>query len=199
VGLLLRRTLNEVEAELRGIYMQHTSLLHFLELAKVPQPPALRFVAEFVTMDNLYQALERDPVQLEEVRGLLATIEAEGLSLDAEKLGFLATARARDALLKAQSTTRMARAAGKARLESSEAAEAAGQALEHAIAVVEAVRLLPVELNLWQAQNLWYQIWQESKAQKLTGDESYGPSLRCLGGLMDLAVDDLVVEAAVTA
>jgi len=194
VALLLQRTLKQVEAELRKIHAQHTTLLHFLEQAKVPQPAALRFVAEFVTTDNLFQALERDPVQKEEVRALLATVEAESLSLDAEKLGFLATARARTALLRVQSTARLARAAAKARVHASEASQATTLTLVHAIAVIEALRLLPVELNLWQAQNLWYQIWLELKEEPKNArdDGQYVSHFRHLGGLLDMAVDDLM-------
>jgi alpha-amylase/alpha-mannosidase (GH57 family) len=198
LDLLLSRTLAEVEAGLRGIYAQHTSLLRFLEQAKAPQPPALRFVAEFVTTDNLYQAMERDPIQRDEVRALLDTIAAEKLTLDTEKLRFQATARARTALLQVQSTARMARAAARTLFPTPEPLEASVIALERAITVMEALRMLPVELNLWQAQNFWYQVWQENASANgaNNGDDGYKSRLRYLGGLMDLAVDELFVEDA---
>jgi alpha-amylase/alpha-mannosidase (GH57 family) len=197
LNLLLARTLHDVDAGLRGIYAQHTSLLHFLQQAGMPQPPALRFVSEFVTTENLYQAIERDPIQPEEVRGLLHTITAEKLSVDGEKLKFLATQRAKQAMLQVQSTARMARAAAKARLSAREPAEAADIALERAIAVIQTLRLLPGELNLWQAQNLWHQVWVEMKQQTLkqaAANENWAARLRHLGTLMDLAVDQLSVE-----
>ena len=76
--------------------------------------------------------------------------------------------------------------------------------LERAVAVVESLRVLPVELNLWQAQNVWNQLWQEIKGKE-TKDEvrsdAWMERFRYLGTLMDLAVDELQVEepAAVAA
>jgi hypothetical protein len=199
LALLLARTLQDVEAGLRGIHAQHTSLLHFLESAKLPQPAALRFVAEFVTTANLYQALEREPIHKEEVQALLHTIAAEQLAVDTEKLRFMATDRGKRALVALQlAFTR-------------QGPEDAAIALERAIAVVETLRLLPVDLNLWQAQNLWHQIWLEQKPRpvrkrrraddpvsdatsELALDKNWMQRLRLLGGLLDLAVDEFRVE-----
>jgi alpha-amylase/alpha-mannosidase (GH57 family) len=209
LDLLLARTLHDVETGLRGLHGQHTSLLRFLEQARLPQPAALRFVSEFVTTQDLYQAMEREPIQRDEVRTLLATVAAEKLSVDKDKLVFLASRRAKQSLLQVQITFRMARAATKARLLSREHGEEASIALERAIAVVETLRLLPVELNLWQAQNLWHQVWQEYRTKatrtgsRLTAEQqaaakaiedAWGLRLRYLGTLMDLAVDELFVE-----
>jgi hypothetical protein len=127
-----------------------------------------------------------------------------------QKINFLATQRAKQALLQVQSTARMARAAAKTRLASREPAEAAIIALERAIAVIQTLRLLPVELNLWQAQNLWHQVWQELRQQPAksaarkadlaaeAAADSWTARLRLLGTLMDLAVDELYVEETAT-
>ena len=54
-------------------------------------------------------------------------------------------------------------------------------------------------LNLWQAQNLWYQIWLELKEEPKNArdDGQYVSHFRHLGGLMDMAVDDLMAEATI--
>ena len=213
LGLLLARTLQDVETGLRGLHAQHTSLLHFLEQAHLPQPAALRFVSEFVTTQDLYQAIERVPVQRDEVRALLQTVAAEKLSVDKEKLVYLGSSRAKLAMLQVQSTFRMARAATRARLLSREHFDESSIALERAITVVETLRLLPIELNLWQAQNLWHQVWQDltsapaaasarpgsklTSAQQVSAhavEDAWATRLRYLGTLMDLAVDELYVE-----
>jgi hypothetical protein len=202
--MLLGRTLEEVEAGLRDIYTKNTSLLHFLEEARMQQPAALRFVAQFVTTANLYQAIERDPIHRDEVKSLVDHITAENLALDRDKLSYAATQRAKRALIHVQATSRMALAAQQGLNLPRELHEEAMVGLERAVAVVESLRVLPVELNLWQAQNVWNQLWQEIKG-KDTKDEvrsdAWMERFRYLGTLMDLAVDELQVEepAAVAA
>jgi hypothetical protein len=232
---LLARTLQEVETGLWNIHAQHQSLLHFLADAGMPQPPALRFVAEFVTSASLHRALETDPVNLDEVRSLLSRISAAHIVLDTERLRFAGTQSAKRALLAVQHTARRLRALQQetaaapgisgtiqarrdhrdhndsSELSLREAVAAADLALDRALAVVEAVRLLPLEPNFWQAQNLWNQLWQEvretpakkprtSKASAKDGgvvssrNASWMERFRELGVLMDLAVDDISVE-----
>ncbi len=236
---LLARTLQEVETGLWNIHAQNQSLLHFLADAGMPQPPALRFVAEFVTSASLHRALETEPVNLEEVRSLLARISTAHIALDTERLRFAATQSSKRALLSVQLTARHLRslqqestaktgaaaANGNAHpafhsdnsdLSLREAAAAADLALDRALSVVEAVRLLPLEPNFWQAQNLWNQLWPEvrepspkkPRAQKASAKEPRPRSplerssvertwidrFRDLGILMDIAVDDISVE-----
>jgi alpha-amylase/alpha-mannosidase (GH57 family) len=221
---LLARTLQEVETGLWNIHVQHQSLLHFLADAGMPQPPALRFVAEFVTSASLHRALETDPVNLDEVRSLLARISTAHIALDTERLRFAATQSAKRALVAVQHTARRRRslqqqASGNTETSNGspaphndlsdlalrEASAAADLALDRALSVVEAVRLLPLEPNFWQAQNLWNQLWQEvrepspkkTRTQKSAAKErprTWLERFRDLGVLMDLAVDDISVE-----
>jgi alpha-amylase/alpha-mannosidase (GH57 family) len=197
--MLLGRTLDDVENGLREIYTQNTSLLHFLEEARMQQPAALRFVAQFVTTADLYQAIDRDPIPRDEVKSLVDHITAENLALDRVKLSYAATQRAKQALIHVQATSRMAIASqlsGPSQASRNlppELQEEAMVALERAIAVIESLRVLPIELNLWQAQNVWNQLWQEIK-RATTQEDAWMERFKYLGALMDLAVDELQVE-----
>jgi alpha-amylase/alpha-mannosidase (GH57 family) len=191
--MLLGRTLDDVETGLRDIYTKNTSLLHFLEEARMQQPAALRFVAQFVTTADLYQAIDRDPIRPDEVKSLVDHISAENLTLDRDKLSYAATQRAKQALVHVQATSRLALASQRGRSVPRELQEEAMVALERAIAVVESLRVLPIELNLWQAQNVWNQLWQEIKRAD-TKEDAWMERFRYLGTLMDLAVDELQVE-----
>jgi len=191
--MLLSRTLDDVETGLRDIYIKNTSLLHFLEEARMQQPAALRFVAQFVTTADLYQAIDRDPIRRDEVKSLVDHITAENLALDRDKLSYTATQRAKQALIHVQAKSRLALAAQQGRELPRELQDEAMVALERAIAVVESLRVLPIELNLWQAQNVWNQLWQEIKRADSTED-AWMERFRYLGTLLDLAVDELQVE-----
>jgi len=69
------------------------------------------------------------------------------------------------------------------------------------------LRTLPMEVNLWQAQNIWNDLLRRSAlvdANYSTSDKRYWSAdwregFRKLGMALNIAVDDLVVEEGVPA
>jgi alpha-amylase/alpha-mannosidase (GH57 family) len=140
IQLILDKTIAEAEQSLIRIYEDHASLLHFLSHAGVPPPTAPAHAANFSINLTLRRALETDPVDLAVVRGTLAAATQDAVSLDQADLSYTADQRMRAAMLALAATP------------------ADRTALDNALALAEALRLLPFPADLWQAQNLWHQI-----------------------------------------
>ena len=175
--LILNNTVAEAEESLLRLYADHASLLHFLSEAEVPRPSALSLAANFAINVTLRRALESDPVDAAQVRASLALAAQDHVELDRQELSFTADGRMRDAMvaLAAQPRDRAV--------------------LENALAMAEAVQLLPFPANIWQAQNLWYQLAVDHDAKPpLAGSSTFDALGRALG----ISVESLRANATAT-
>jgi alpha-amylase/alpha-mannosidase (GH57 family) len=140
VQLILNSTLWDIESSLTTIYDDHASLLHYLSQAGLPKPPALTLAAGFAINAGLRRALETDPVDVAQMRSFLTLAKADQVPLETPTLSYIADQRMKRAMVELQM--------------SSGSLEMLDRALTLARNLVE----LPIELNLWQAQNIWYEI-----------------------------------------
>jgi alpha-amylase/alpha-mannosidase (GH57 family) len=140
VDVILNSTLRDIESSLTTIYEDHASLLHYLSQAGLPKPPALNLAASFAINAGLRRALEGDPVDQAQLRSLLSLAKADQVALDTATLSYKADERMKRAMLALHWS------AGSL------------EALESALTLVRTLTELPFELNLWQAQNIWYEI-----------------------------------------
>ncbi len=140
VQLILNSTLWDIENSLTTIYQDHASLLHYLSQAGLPKPPALVLAAGFAINAGLRRALESDPVDQAQLRSLLALAKADQVVLDTATLSYNADQRMKRAMIELQMS------AGSLEM------------LDRALALARALVELPFETNLWQAQNIWYEI-----------------------------------------
>jgi hypothetical protein len=73
-----------------------------------------------------------------------------------------------------------------------------GDNLEHALTLANTLRELPFELNLWQAQNIWYDVLMKSSRFLLSLEaraaERWRDKFLELGRQLGIAVEQLVVE-----
>jgi len=144
VQLILNSTLADIETSLATIYEDHASLLHFLSQAGLPKPPALALAAGFAINAGLRRALETDPIDQPQLRSFLNLAKADQIALETATLSYLADQRMKRAMVELQ------RSAGS--LES----------LDQALTLVHTLIELPFDLNLWHAQNIWYEILRTS-------------------------------------
>jgi alpha-amylase/alpha-mannosidase (GH57 family) len=142
--LILNSTLREVESSLSKIYEEHASLLHFLSQAGLPKPPALALAAGFSVNAGLRRAIESRPIDAVQVRALLALAEADQLALDTSLLSYLADQQMKWAMVELYAQPEK------------------GSAIDEALLIASTLRELPFELNLWQAQNIWYDTLKEA-------------------------------------
>jgi alpha-amylase/alpha-mannosidase (GH57 family) len=180
--IILKTTLGGVERSLANIYEEHSSLLHFLNVAGLPKPPILAMAAGFSVNAGLHRALEEDPVDLSRVRALIALAKNDGLVLDQHDLGYLIDQRMKRAMVALQSDPRNT------------------ELLDAALDLARNLREFPFRLNLWQAQNIWHDVLLASP-QFLNGlepvpVERWRERFLELGRQMYIAVEQLVVEDA---
>jgi len=140
VQLILDSTLWDIENSLTTIYEDHASLLHYLSQAGLPKPPALALAAGFAVNAGLRRALETEPIDVAVLRSFLALAKADQVQLDSTTLSYLADQRMKRAMVEL--------------LMSSGSLEM----LDRALSLARKLAELPFELNLWQAQNIWYEI-----------------------------------------
>ena len=145
--LILNSTLWEVENSLCTIYDAHASLLHFLTQSGLPKPPALTLAAGFAINAGLRRALESEPLDAIQMRSLLNLAGADQVALDTHLLSYLADQR-------------MKRAMVELRAEPHDL-----ETLDSTLDIARALRVLPFELNLWQAQNIWYETLLASRSR----------------------------------
>jgi alpha-amylase/alpha-mannosidase (GH57 family) len=140
VQIILNSTLWDIENSLTTIYEDHASLLHYLSQAGLPKPPALTLAAGFAINAGLRRAMEADPIDAAQLRSFLSLAKADQIPLETTMLSYLADQRMKRAMVELQMSS------------------GSLEMLERALALARTVVELPFELNLWQAQNIWYEI-----------------------------------------
>jgi alpha-amylase/alpha-mannosidase (GH57 family) len=140
VQLILNSTLWDIESSLTNIYEDHASLLHYLSQAGLPKPPALTLAAGFAINAGLRRALESDPIDLATMRSFLQLAKADKVPLESATLSYIADQRMKRAMVELQLS------AGSLEM------------LDRALTLARTLVEMPFELNLWQAQNIWYEI-----------------------------------------
>jgi alpha-amylase/alpha-mannosidase (GH57 family) len=140
VSLILNSTLWDIENSLTSIYQDHASLLHFLYKTGLPKPPALTLAASFAVNAGLRRVLESDPIDQAQLRSYLSLAAADEVTLDAAELSYVVDQRMKRAMIELNIS------AGSI------------EVLDRVLALARTVVELPFELNLWQAQNIWYEI-----------------------------------------
>jgi hypothetical protein len=140
VQIILNATLADIESSLTGIYEDHASLLHYLSQAGLPKPPALTLAAGFAINAGLRRALEADPINQPQLRSFLSLVKADQIPLETATLSYIAVQRMKSAMIELQTSS------------------GSLEQLDRALALGRILAQLPFEQNLWQAQNIWYEI-----------------------------------------
>ena len=144
IQLILNSTLWDIENSLTTIYEDHASLLHYLSQAGLPKPAALTLAAGFAINAGVRRALESDPIDQAQLRSYLSLAKADQVQLETVTLSFIADQRMKRAMVGLQIS------AGSL------------EALERALTLAQTLIELPFEPNLWQAQNIWYEVLRTS-------------------------------------
>jgi alpha-amylase/alpha-mannosidase (GH57 family) len=143
---ILMPTLDEVEFAMTDIHREHASLMHFLSRAGLPKPAPLAIAAQLAINSGMRRALEHEPIDAEGILELLETSRTNMVVLETDKLGFLADQRMKHAMVRLQK----------------DPADVA--ALNYALSLARTLHALPFGLNLWQAQNIWYDLHLQGDA-----------------------------------
>jgi alpha-amylase/alpha-mannosidase (GH57 family) len=140
VKVILNSTLWDIENSLTTIYQDHASLLHYLSQAGLPKPPALNLAASFAINAGVRRALDGDPIDLAQLRSYLSLAKSDQVPLDTTNLSYNADQRMKRAMLELHMSS------------------GSLEMLDRALVLARTLTELPFDLNLWQAQNIWYEI-----------------------------------------
>jgi hypothetical protein len=179
---ILDRTLAEMEDSLRKIYEDHASLLRFLTESGMPAPPALAIAANFAINSSLRRAIAADNFDAVEIGALFARATADQVVVDTPVLSFAAGERMKRAMVQLEAAAEKDRAMK--------------AALQTALSIAVGLRSLPFDVNLWQAQNIWNDLYRRR-------DKNYWPpewklAFKKLGEALYISVDELVIDEGVT-
>jgi alpha-amylase/alpha-mannosidase (GH57 family) len=144
VQLILNSTLWDIENSLTTIYQDHASLLHYLSKAGLPKPPALTLAAGFAINAGLRRVIETNPIDQAQLRSFLSLAKADQVPLEIPTLSYIADQRMKRAMVELQMSS------------------GSLEMLDRALALARTLIELPFEPNLWQAQNIWYEILTNS-------------------------------------
>ena len=179
---ILDRTLSEMEESLHKIYEDHASLLHFLTESGMTAPPALALAAGYALNANLRRALESEDFDGGQVMAVLDLVRADQVALDSSHLSYVAGLRMKKAMR---------------RLEAAADGEISPEpAIASALGIAACLRILPFEVNLWQAQNIWNDLLQHGALH--LWNEDLRDQFRKLGHALNISIDNLVVEPGVS-
>jgi hypothetical protein len=146
VQLILNSTLWDIETSLTSIYEDHASLLHYLSQAGLPKPPALLLAAGFAVNAGLRRALDSEPIDVAMLRSFLHLAKADQVPLETATLSYIADQRMKRAMVELQLSA------------------GALDTLDRALGLARALKEMPFDLNLWQAQNIWYEVLRGSRS-----------------------------------
>ena len=90
------------------------------------------------------RALEGDPIDQAQLRSFLSLAKADQVPLETATLSYIADQRMKRAMIELQMST------------------GSLEMLDRALSLARILVELPFELNLWQAQNIWYEILRSS-------------------------------------
>jgi hypothetical protein len=168
--LVLAPVLNDAEATYRALYDEQVPLMRFLRSVGYPLPNRFRYAAEIAVNLQLRRVLEQAEIDDGRIRGLIEEAHAVGVEIDRNGVGFVLQGR----------IERMAQ-----RLADNPADSDAGHGLLQA---VELARDTGLEVDLWRAQNAFYDILADGQLVSEPVDISDSTLQERLDLLLDLGV-----------
>ncbi|MCX6020899.1 MAG: DUF3536 domain-containing protein, partial [Chloroflexi bacterium] len=144
--LILSASLTEAEAVQRQVYERHAPLMRFLSDLQAPAPRAFQAAAEFVLNADLRRLAQDETPDPERLQTLLDEVQRWGVELDKPSLSYVFK-------------DRLQRLGAALREHPTDLA-----LLRRLDLLVGMARRLPVEVDLWNVQNIYYGVAQSVAA-----------------------------------
>ena len=175
---ILNQTLAEMEDSLRKIYEDHASLLHFLTESGVTAPPALAIAANFAINASLRHAIEAENFDAAAIEALFLRAATDHVAVDTPALNFAAAERIKRAMVQLEATVK--------------AGQPPDAALRTALAIALALHTMPFDVNLWQAQNIWNELFRREDRSNCSAECKL--TFKKLGEALYICVDQLAID-----
>ncbi|MDY6864067.1 MAG: DUF3536 domain-containing protein, partial [Thermodesulfobacteriota bacterium] len=154
---ILLSTLEDIKVSFRLIYENNYTIMNFLHEAKMPFPKPLVASAEFILNTDLKEVIEGEKIDLERLERLIDRVNKWGITIDRPMLSLEASK-----MIGILMENFMLNSDNVKIIED----------IEHTIGIL---RLLPLDLDLWNSQNIYFKIWQsiyeDMKGNADNGDE----------------------------
>jgi alpha-amylase/alpha-mannosidase (GH57 family) len=175
---ILNQTLSEMEDSLRKIYEDHASLLHFLTESGVAAPPALAIAANFAINASLRHAIEAENFDATGIAALFLRAATDHVAVEPSALSFAAAERIKRAMIQIETAVY--------------AGQPPDAALRTALAIALALRTMPFDVNLWQAQNIWNELFRRADRSNCSAECTL--AFKKLGEALYVCVDQLTID-----
>ena len=129
------------------IYRDNSAMLRFMKENRIPSPQPFLAAAEIILENEIEQALTAEEVDLERLQRLIVNSRNFAVTLNSELLAFQASEKIAKEFVKLSKTPEdIEKIKGIAKL-------------------IETIRQLPINLNLWQSQNVAFKIAESQFSQ----------------------------------
>ena len=144
---IIASSLADIEGTVQHVYEQYHPIMAMLRDMKLPLPYHLATTVEFITNNELQKNLDSDTPNIPELRRHIEEYKQWNVPLDRTTLSFLAGRRICHMVTKVTGDPE--------NLES----------LETLTELIDAIRDLPLQMNLWKAQNQYFRIGKANRAR----------------------------------
>jgi len=179
---ILDSTLAEMEDSLRKIYEDHASLLHFLTESGMAAPPVLAIAANFAINASLRRAIEADNFDAAEIQALFLRAATDHVALDTAALSFAAGKRIQRAMVQIEDAVN--------------AGQSPEAAIRSSLAIAHALRTMPFNVNLWQAQNIWNELFRHTERSNCSAQCKL--DFKKLGEALYICVEQLAIDEGIS-
>ena len=138
--IILSRTLHDAEVSYHKIYENHGPLLRLIKEMGQPVPEVLRMTAEFVLNRDLKKTFDAEPVDFVRAAMLMEMVKREGVRMDEATVGYSASKALTHLLQRLRQNPQE------------------NEILERAFVLASLFTTLPLPVDYWQAQNIYYSI-----------------------------------------
>jgi alpha-amylase/alpha-mannosidase (GH57 family) len=137
---ILDSTLHEIEASLRQIYENTSPIKNFLQSLRIPIPRPFQMTAQYIINTDLKRAFDEKDVELWKIESLVDEANKWPLEIDVSTVGFVASSWINSLVAElSQQPENIA-------------------LIEKVDEVMRLLRQLPLEMNIWTAQNVYFTI-----------------------------------------
>ncbi len=140
---ILDSTLKEIEASFRQISEHHYPIMQVLREMQIPLPKALATCVEFIVNTDLRKLLQDEELDLDRLQNLVEEVKRWSFEPDKTTLGFVATQKITTLMEKLSRTPEDV------------------SLLETIEAIFRILSALPLELDLWKTQNIYFSIGKQ--------------------------------------
>ncbi len=170
VQIILDSVVSELEASMLSLYRQKTPLMRYLESLGLPLPRPLALTAQLVVDTELRKLMHQPDFSPDQLLRLVHEAEARRITLDSEGLGY-------------DLQRHLERIAEQALSQPADLVS-----LDRVETMLDLISQLPVQVDLWRVQNLYWRVSQGSFAR--SGDAAWREGFRGLGAKLRVGPPD---------